>query len=131
MKKKLKKSTPGLIFMIGIIFMLIVIFLNFSSCSGRKIGGMKEYTIFLGRPMEDYPVEGTILGDWIEKKTKVKIKWEFPVGELETKAGLMVASGDYPDIMDFRNSNQFLYDAGAFIPLDDLIEKYGNHCIQQ
>jgi putative aldouronate transport system substrate-binding protein len=90
-----------------------------------KIPGLKVYTIFLGRPTEDYPVEGTILGDWIEEKTGVQLKWEFPVGDLRQKVGLIVASGDYPDLIDCRNENQALYDAGALIPLDDLIEQYG------
>jgi putative aldouronate transport system substrate-binding protein len=87
--------------------------------------GLKTYTLFLGRPFEDYPVDGTILGDWIEEKTGVHIDFEFPVGDLKQKVGLMIAGGDYPDMMDGRNENRGFYDAGAFIPLDDLIEEYG------
>lgn len=88
-------------------------------------GGMKEYSVFLGYPKEDYPQEGTILGDWIEEQTNVKINWEFIVGDLDQKVGIIAASGDYPDAIHPRNLSSVVYDAGAYIELDGLIESHG------
>jgi putative aldouronate transport system substrate-binding protein len=120
MKRMLKKLT--------IIALICIITTGFAFASGETEGktkGLKEYTIFLGYPKEDYPVEGTILGDWTEQQTGVKMKWEFPVGDLKQKVGLMIASGDYPDFINGRNEMRSFYDAGALIPLKDLIEQYG------
>ncbi|WP_238322995.1 extracellular solute-binding protein [Gorillibacterium massiliense] len=41
----------------------------------------------------------------------------------DEKRSVMIASGEYPDILD-RIDEHFV-DAGALIPLDDLIDKYG------
>ena len=46
---------------------------------------------------------------------------EFLVGDLQQKLGVMIAGGDYPDIM---TGNDKLIAAGAFVPLEDLIDKY-------
>ncbi|MBN1699635.1 MAG: extracellular solute-binding protein [Spirochaetales bacterium] len=120
MKKQLK-----IISMLTLLTIIVAGSLYARGDQDATAGGLKQYTIFLGRPAEDYPKEGTILGNWIEEKTGVRLKWEFPVGDLRQKVGLIIAGGDYPDLIDCRNENQALYDAGAFIPLDDLIEKYG------
>jgi putative aldouronate transport system substrate-binding protein len=119
MKKILKNIT--------VIVILLVITTGFVYAGNNATdkSGLKKYTIFLGRPMEDYPVDGTILGDWIEKESGVKLDFEFPVGDLKQKVGLIIAGGDYPDMMDGRNENRSFLDAGAFIPLNDLIEEYG------
>jgi putative aldouronate transport system substrate-binding protein len=93
--------------------------------TGQKI---KTFTCYNAREFDNYPQTGTFLGKWVAEKTAVKIKWSFPVGDPKQKIGLLIASGDYPDLIDARNDNQNLYDAKAFIPLDDLIEKYGVNC---
>lgn len=120
MKKMLKR--------LAILALLCLVMTSMAFGNSGKTGqedGLKKLTIFLGRPNEDYPNEGTILGNWIEQKTGVRLEWEFPVGDLKQKIGLVIASGDYPDLIDGRNENQSLYDNGVFIPLDDLIEQYG------
>ncbi|MFP4377155.1 MAG: extracellular solute-binding protein [bacterium] len=87
--------------------------------------GPREYDFFIGYEKDDYPQEGTIFGDWLEEQTNVRINWEFIVGDLEQKIGLIAASGDYPDAIHPRNETQILLDANALIPLNDLIEEYG------
>ncbi|BBH22538.1 ABC transporter substrate-binding protein [Paenibacillus baekrokdamisoli] len=61
----------------------------------------------------------------IYKKMKdelgVTLKEEYLVGDLEQKLGVMIAGGDYPDLI---TSNQKLTAAKAVIPLEDLIEQY-------
>lgn len=64
----------------------------------------------------------------IEKQTNIKIKWrEFPSDSFNEKVNLMLASGDFPDIM-WRglNAQQLATHSrsGDIIPLDDLIDKY-------
>jgi putative aldouronate transport system substrate-binding protein len=92
---------------------------------GAATGGPREYDIFLGYPKNDYPSEGTILGDWIEEQTGVHINWEFIVGDLEQKIGLIAASGDYPDAIHPRNETHILMGANALIPMTDLIASNG------
>ena len=87
--------------------------------------GIREYDIFLGYEKPDYPTDGTIFGDWLEEQTGVRINWEFNVGDLQQKVGLIAASGDYPDAIHPRNYTQILLSAGAAIPLNDLIESHG------
>ena len=58
----------------------------------------------------------------MKEKLNVTIKWDILVGDRNQKRGVMIASGDYPDIIEV-NETDFI-DAGALIPLEDLIVKY-------
>jgi len=58
----------------------------------------------------------------IKEKLGVTFKWDIVVGEADQKIGVMIASQDYTDLLHI-NSPKFI-DAGACIPLEDLIEKY-------
>lgn len=58
----------------------------------------------------------------ITELTGVTIDWEFLVGDLEQKVGVMIAGEDYPDAI-FAEPAKFI-DAGAFIPLENEIPKY-------
>lgn len=68
-------------------------------------------------PSKDNPVLKKIT-----EYTGVTIEWEFLVGDLEQKVGVMIAGEDYPDAI-FAEPAKFV-DAGAFIPVDDLLPKY-------
>jgi putative aldouronate transport system substrate-binding protein len=57
----------------------------------------------------------------MKEKLNVTIKWDILVGDRDQKRGVMIASGDYPDIIEL-NETAFI-DAGAMIPLEDLIVK--------
>ncbi|MFD3272081.1 ABC transporter substrate-binding protein [Paenibacillus dendritiformis] len=66
---------------------------------------------------------------FLEEKTNIQIKWDVvPEGALEEKKQLMMASGDYPEVIlagSFSKADQMKYGQQAvFIPLNDLIEKY-------
>ena len=60
----------------------------------------------------------------ITEMTGVTIEWEFLVGDLDQKLGVMIAGGDYPDAIFAGDSCTKLIDAGAFIPLEDKIKEY-------
>jgi putative aldouronate transport system substrate-binding protein len=74
---------------------------------------------------KDVVANETTIGKELEKQTGVNFKMEFLVGDVKTKSGVMIASGDYPDVIVPEGEIDKLMDAGAFTPLDDLIEKYG------
>ncbi|NLJ73949.1 MAG: extracellular solute-binding protein [Firmicutes bacterium] len=62
----------------------------------------------------------------ITEATGVKLKMEYPVGEYEQKVTLMIASGEYPDLIFHKNAGPFV-EAGAFIDLTPYIEEYGEN----
>lgn len=84
------------------------------------------FTIFNGvAGSKDVNTNQTNLGKILEDQTGVNFKLEFLVGDLKTKVGTMIASGDYPDVLIPDAAIEEVMNAGAFIPLDDLIEKHG------
>ncbi|KQY94290.1 ABC transporter substrate-binding protein [Paenibacillus sp. Root52] len=78
-----------------------------------------------GGGKKDILASDTTIGKKLQEQTGVDWKMEYLVGDSATKAGVMIASGDYPDIIDSSGEMAKLMDAGAFIPLDELIEEYG------
>lgn len=70
-------------------------------------------------PSKDNPVLKKIT-----ELTGVTIEYEFLVGDLAQKQGVMIAGEDYPDAI-FAESAKFI-DAGAFIPVEDKIKNYPN-----
>ena len=82
-----------------------------------------------------YDVEGNADKPWsdpvalkIKEATGVTIVYQHPVGgENLEQIPLMIASGDYPDLIHVTFDLPSMIDAQALIPLDDLIEKRGEH----
>lgn len=54
------------------------------------------------------------------------MEFEFLVGDLDQKIGVMIAGEDYPDAIFAGDSNAKFVDAGTFIPLEDKIPNYPN-----
>ncbi|NBD25734.1 extracellular solute-binding protein [Paenibacillus sp. T1] len=65
----------------------------------------------------------------ITKKTGVSLEIQQPTGNPSEKLNLMLASNDLPDIMDIGRGDilEKYIAAGALVPLNDLIDKYGTH----
>ena len=105
----------------GLLFLPLLLILVLAGTAFAK--EYKEFTVFTGEPLPDYP-GSTIVGDIIEEETGVKLIREALVGDLETKVGLMIASGDYPDLVVAAHFTSLLKDAGALLPLNDLIEEH-------
>ncbi|CAM4464837.1 ABC transporter substrate-binding protein [Paenibacillus tarimensis] len=74
---------------------------------------------------KDVMASDTVIGKELQKQTGVDWKMEFLVGDVKTKSGVMIASGDYPDVIVPEGEIDKLMDAGAFIELDELIEEHG------
>lgn len=69
------------------------------------------------------PPEDNKIYKWIKEKFNVTFTWDIAVGQKDQKIGTMIAARDYPDLL-LVDSTKFI-EAGALIPLEDLIEKYG------
>lgn len=74
---------------------------------------------------KDVMASDTTIGKILQEQTGVDWKMEYLVGEEDTKAGVMIASGEYPDVIAPEGQIDKLLDAGAFMPLDELIEEHG------
>jgi len=73
----------------------------------------------------EYTLEDSIFMQKMEERTNVH--WEFidvPVSELTEKKGVILNSGDYPDVFMKAALGAADYDSGCFIDLTDLIKEY-------
>ncbi|MDO7908776.1 extracellular solute-binding protein [Paenibacillus sp. JX-17] len=82
--------------------------------------GTVTFSVFMDGPGQQAPADNKIY-KLIKEKTGVSFNMEYLVGDLQQKLGVMIAGSDYPDII---SGNDKLINAGAFIPLEDLVEKY-------
>lgn len=94
---------------------------NNSATSEDKV----TYTIYNGvANTKDINTNETTIGKILEDQTGVNFKLEFLVGDLNTKIGTMIASGKYPEVLIPDAAIEEVLNAGAFIPLDELIEEH-------
>ncbi|MBN2619256.1 MAG: hypothetical protein JXR64_13170 [Spirochaetales bacterium] len=111
--------------LIAMLALTLVSALAFASNNSENKGTEKTtLSIFIGESMPDYPSAGTIVGDRVSELANVDFEFEFLVGELQTRTGIMLASGDFPDLINARGEQDRFLDAGALIPLNDLIEEH-------
>jgi len=75
--------------------------------------------------VENFPVPpaDNKIYNLIRDKLGVTFQWDIAVGNKDQKIGVLIAGQDYPDILTVE-SNKFI-EAGALIPLETLIDKYG------
>ncbi len=64
------------------------------------------------------------VGKAITEKTGVTLKAEYAIGGDTQKVSLMIASGEYPDLIMPKGDTSKLVEAGALVDLTDLIDKY-------
>ncbi|WP_073201257.1 extracellular solute-binding protein [Gracilibacillus kekensis] len=75
-------------------------------------------------PGEDINTSETELGKMFEEETGVNFDIEHIVGDVNQKIGTMIASGEYPHLLNAEQSTDAVIDAGGFIPLNDLLEEH-------
>ncbi|MDR1046846.1 MAG: extracellular solute-binding protein, partial [Treponema sp.] len=114
------------------------------ACGGAKAsGGGKAAFNETGYPIVNEPVtlkviaaKSTTSNDYpdlplfqeIEKKTGVKVDWQYTGVDWATQKPLLLASNDLPDVFFGRTAvleGDVVSNMGLFVQLDDLIEKYG------
>ena len=81
------------------------------------------FTVFV-RDQNLVPAKTNPVLKKITQLTGVTINFEFLVGDLNEKVGVMIAGEDYPDAIFCGDQNTKFIDAGAFIPLDTKIKNY-------
>ncbi|HYH05191.1 MAG TPA: ABC transporter substrate-binding protein [Bacillota bacterium] len=86
---------------------------------------LKTFTFYYGDSnARTVDLSETSIGKKITAITGVKVKTEYIVGSDErTKSGLMIAAGDYPDLILPHNETHKFVEAGALVPLDDFVAK--------
>ena len=69
------------------------------------------------------PAANNPIVQYLKDKLNVTFTWDILVGDSKQKQGVMIAGGQYPDLLELRDNTWV--DAGALIPLEGLIEQYG------
>jgi putative aldouronate transport system substrate-binding protein len=85
------------------------------------------FTMFCGDQLQA-PDKNNPVVKKVQELTGVTIEFEFLVGDLMQKMGVIIASGEYPDLMNPSQARSIAMEAGVFIPLDDYLTsgKYPN-----
>jgi len=83
------------------------------------------FTMFVAGPGEAPPKDNKIVQK-IQEITGVTIEFEFLVGDMEQKVGVMIAGGDYPDLIGAGQARGRFLNAGSFAALDDYLPNYPN-----
>jgi putative aldouronate transport system substrate-binding protein len=108
---------------------LIIICSMTAGCARKqesKASDSITLSFFTADSTEDMPFTDPVALE-IQKKTGVTLEVEHPVAGDAQAIPLMLASGEYPDLIYAKGELTKLIDAGAVIPLDDYIEKYGTN----
>jgi len=87
------------------------------------------YHYFIGTAGDDINSNETTIGKKLEDETGVNFQTEYLVGDLMEKIGVMVAGGEYPDVVVPDHAIEMMLDAEAFIPLNDLLEEHGQNIL--
>lgn len=105
---------------------------NSDNNSGEEANDLEPvtYHYFIGVAGSDLHTNETELGALFEEQTGVNFQVEYLVGDLMEKLGVMVAGGAYPDVIVPDHGIEMLLDAGAFIPLNDLLEEHGPNILE-
>lgn len=86
---------------------------------GNKIEPF-EVSVFIGEAGQQ-PTPDNKIYKKIKDELGATFNFEFLAGDINQKLGVMIAGSDYPDMM---TGNTKLTAAGAYIPLEDLIEEH-------
>ncbi|WP_150269220.1 extracellular solute-binding protein [Paenibacillus tepidiphilus] len=79
-----------------------------------------EVSVFIGAAGQQ-PTPDNKIYKKIKEETGATFNMEFLAGDINQKLGVMIAGQDYPDLI---TGNAKLVTAGAYIPLEDLIEEH-------
>ena len=97
---------------------------SMTACSGdtetAEGGSQKHFSVFITGSTEEPSDDNKILKK-IEEELGYTFDFEYLVGNEAEKVGVMIAGGDYPDIVSCGD-NTFVQ-AGALTPLDDYISE--------
>ena len=93
-----------------------------ASGSNKKANSKTSISVFTMQQRE-YPPKSNPAYKWIEKNFGVTFDWDILVGDKDVKIGILINSGDLPDMVEV-DSRRF-QNAGCLRDLKPLLEKYG------
>ena len=100
-----------------------VLALSLVGCKGgAKKSDKLNISVFTIQQREQPPAENKTY-KWIEENFGVTFSWDILVGDKDQKIGVLIASGDLPDLVEV-DSEKF-QGAGTLRDLKPLVEKYG------
>ncbi len=86
----------------------------------------RHYTAFIANPGVEIS-ENTRINDAFAEEFGWRVKVTWLTGQTaKERIGVMVAGGEYPDIVEPSDARSAMIDAGAFIPLEDYLDDYPN-----
>nr|ATG84600.1 UgpB [Geobacillus thermodenitrificans] len=118
---------------VSLLFVLILLVSSACSATSKETANEKNkkgsnepitLTLFSADPHSQWDNMESPVSKKVTEKTGIKLKAEFDVNGGQQKIALMVASGEYPDLILPKGNADKLVEAGALIDLTDLIEKY-------
>lgn len=99
---------------------------NQETSTASEAGKNKEFTAFFATAGKELPDDNR-LKNVIAEKIGAKINESWLTGQsAKERVGVMIAGGEYPDMIDGTDATQALVDAGALVTLEDKIDKYPN-----
>ncbi|SEK38094.1 putative aldouronate transport system substrate-binding protein [Paenibacillus sp. cl141a] len=126
------KHWKGLSLLLAMMMLLVTFILSACSSgdSGNSAGSEEEdlkpvtITYFSADSNANWASMQDAVGKKLTETTGVTIQAEFAVDGSNQKLPLMVASGEYPDLVFAKGDANLFVDSGAFIDLTDLIEEH-------
>jgi putative aldouronate transport system substrate-binding protein len=102
-----------------------------TGCSTKKEKQINDkgpitFTFFTSDAVEDMPFTDPVAQE-IAKRTGVTLEVDHPVAGDTQAVPLMMASGEYDDLIYAKGELTKLIDANAIIPLDDYVDPKSNH----
>ncbi|WP_407408665.1 ABC transporter substrate-binding protein [Peribacillus sp.] len=91
----------------------------------KESTGPVSFTLFSADPHPQWDKMESPVSKKVKEETGVSLEAEFDVAGGEQKIPLMIASGEYPDLILPKGNAAKLVEADALIDLTDLIDKYG------
>lgn len=91
----------------------------------KESTGPVSFTLFSADPHPQWDKMESPVSKKVKEETGVSLEAEFDVAGGEQKIPLMIASGEYPDLILPKGNAAKLVEAEALIDLTDLIDKYG------
>lgn len=89
-------------------------------------GDIIDFTFFGAMPQPEIN-DGNEIQEIIAQKTGVRVKETWLTGQTAAEAvGTILASGEYPDMIDAGDASVQMYEADALVAWDDYLEKYPN-----
>ena len=104
-----------------------VLALSLVGCKGGAKKDNLNISVFTIQQREQPPADNKTY-KWIEEKFGVTFSWDILVGDKDQKIGVLIASGDLPDLVEV-DSEKF-QGAGCLRDLKPLVEKYAPNLLK-